>query len=61
MIIVFKSNATQEDVKKVTSIVEEKGLTTHIVVGKDVTICGIIGDTTRLIQNKLKFHLSLKK
>ena len=46
MIIVFKPKTREEDVKKVSSQIEAKGLTTHIVVGEDVTICGIIGDTT---------------
>ena len=46
MIIVFKPKTSEEDVKKVSSQIEAKGLTTHIVVGEDVTICGIIGDTT---------------
>ena len=61
MIIVFKSNATQEDVKKVTSIVEEKGLTTHIVVGKDVTICGIIGDTTQIDPKQIEVSSVVEK
>ncbi len=46
MIIVFKPKTSEEEVRKVASQVEAKGLTTHIVVGEDVTICGIIGDTT---------------
>ena len=46
MIIVFKPKTSEEDVKRVSSQIEAKGLTTHIVVGADVTICGIIGDTT---------------
>ena len=46
MIIVFKPKTSEEDVKKVSSQIEANGLTTHIVVGEDVTICGIIGDTT---------------
>jgi 3-deoxy-7-phosphoheptulonate synthase len=48
MIIVFKPKTTEEEVKSVALQVEEKGLTTHIVVGEGVTICGIIGDTTRV-------------
>lgn len=46
MIIVFKPKTSQDDVNKVASQIEAKGLTTHIVVGEDVTICGVIGDTT---------------
>ena len=48
MIIVFKPKTSEEDVRKVASVVEAKGLTTHIVVGEDVTICGVIGDTTKV-------------
>ena len=33
MIIVFKPKTSEEDVRKVASVVEAKGLTTHIVVG----------------------------
>ena len=47
-IIVFKPKTSEEDVRKVASVVEAKGLTTHIVVGEDVTICGVIGDTTKV-------------
>ena len=48
MIIVFKPSVKEEDVKKVAKQVEDQGLTTHIVVGEDVTICGVIGDTTKI-------------
>ena len=48
MIIVFKPKTKEEDVEKIVEQVREKGLDTHIVVGQDVTICGIIGDTTKV-------------
>lgn len=48
MIIVFKPKTTDEDVQKIVKQVEDKGLTTHIVVGTETTICGVIGDVTKV-------------
>ncbi len=48
MIIVFKQKTSEEDVNKVAKNVENLGLSTHIVVGEEQTICGIIGDTTKV-------------
>ena len=48
MIIVFKPCTHDEEVQKVVKQVEANGLTTHLVVGEDVTICGVIGDTTKI-------------
>ena len=48
MIIVFKPKTKEEEVQKIVKQVEDKGLSTHLVVGEDVTICGIIGDTTKV-------------
>ena len=48
MIIVFKPKTKDEDVQKIVKQVEAKGLTTHIVVGEETTICGIIGDVTKV-------------
>ncbi len=48
MIIVFKQKTSETDVNKVAQHVEDLGLSTHIVVGTEQTICGIIGDTTKV-------------
>lgn len=54
MIIVFKPNTRQEDVQKIVKQVEDKGLTTHIVIGEETTICGIIGDVTKVDPKQLE-------
>ena len=54
MIIVFKPKTKDEDVQKIVKQVEEKGLTTHIVVGTETTICGIIGDVTKVDPKQLE-------
>ena len=61
MIIVFKPKTSEEDVKKVSSQIEAKGLTTHIVVGEDVTICGIIGDTTIVDPKQIEVDEAVEK
>ncbi|NDL66185.1 3-deoxy-7-phosphoheptulonate synthase [Anaerotalea alkaliphila] len=48
MIIVMKPNAPEKTIENVISIVEEKGLQTHLSRGEQVTIIGVIGDKTRL-------------
>lgn len=61
MIIVFKPKTSQEDVEKIVHQVEEKGLSTHLVVGEDVTICGIIGDTTRVDPRQIEVSACVEK
>ncbi|MCP1110315.1 3-deoxy-7-phosphoheptulonate synthase [Lachnospiraceae bacterium PF1-21] len=48
MIIVMKPRATKEDISRVISKVEKRGLATHLVEGAEMSIIGCIGDTTRL-------------
>ena len=54
MIIVFKPKTTDEDVQKIVKQVEDKGLTKHIVVGTETTICGVIGDVTKVDPKQLE-------
>ena len=61
MIIVFKPKTSEEDVKKIQEKVEAKGLETHLVVGHDVTICGVIGDTTRVDPRDIEVSPSVEK
>ena len=44
MIIVMKPTSTKEDLNRVTKKIESVGLSTHLSVGKERTIVGVIGD-----------------
>lgn len=48
MIIVMKSNASENDVKKVSGMVEDLGLKVNVVNGTTQSVIGIIGDTTKV-------------
>ncbi|MDY6268589.1 MAG: 3-deoxy-7-phosphoheptulonate synthase [Selenomonadaceae bacterium] len=50
MIIVMKPHSTKEELDRVTAKIESAGLTTHLSVGKERTIVGVIGDK-KLIAN----------
>lgn len=56
MIIVMKPNAKPESIQKIKSIIEEKGLQAHISTGREVTIIGVIGDKTKLMDQNLEIY-----
>ena len=53
MIVIMKPNASEEAVKRVTGIIESKGLTAHLSKGDQVTIIGVVGDKSRLSTENL--------
>ena len=48
MIIVLKPKTSKKDINRIEEMVKAKGAEPHVVVGKDVTIVGVIGDTTKI-------------
>ena len=54
MIVIMKPNASEEAVKRVTGIIESKGLTAHLSKGDQVTIIGVVGDKARLYGSNIE-------
>ena len=49
MIIVMKQGATRQEIDYVTNVITSKGaITVNPMYGADLTILGLIGDTSRL-------------
>ena len=48
LIIVLKPHTTKDDVSRVENMVKKRGLDTHIVQGKEMTVIGCIGDTAKV-------------
>lgn len=48
MILVLKPHTSAEDNARVESLVKNKGLTPHMVVGNEMTIIGCVGDTSKV-------------
>lgn len=53
MIIIMKPGVTGEAVKKITDVIEANGLTVHLSQGEKVTIIGVVGDKTPLLNKNI--------
>ena len=56
MIIIMKPGTAPEAVKRITDIIEAKGLQVHLSAGHEVTIIGVVGDKTKL--HGINFEIS---
>lgn len=61
MIIIMKPNASDEAVKKVTNMIEAKGLQVHLSKGAEVTIVGVVGDKTKLQGSNIEISEGVDK
>ncbi len=61
MIIVMKTTAKAEDVKKVSKMVEDKGLRVSVVNGTGQTVIGMIGDTTKVDPEQIEVDPAVEK
>ena len=61
MIIVLKPHTTEENIKRVETLVKNRGLDTHIVRGTEMTIIGCIGDTTLIDPRLFEVDSSVDK
>ncbi|MCD7808287.1 MAG: 3-deoxy-7-phosphoheptulonate synthase, partial [Erysipelotrichaceae bacterium] len=48
MIIVLKKRANEDDLQRVLNKVENQGVQAHVSKGENVTVVGLIGDTTKV-------------
>ena len=57
MIIVLKQNTPQKDIDSITDLIVGQGVTVNPVIGSDITILGLIGDTSRIDPTQIEsFH-----
>ncbi len=61
MIIVMKPGAKKESIQNIIRIIEENGLTAHLSDGKEVTIIGVVGDKTKLLDQNLEIAEDVDK
>lgn len=48
MIAILKQKAKQEDIEKLTKQIEARGVMVNLVVGTEVSILGLVGDTSKI-------------
>ena len=61
MIIIMKPDASKEAVKKVTDLIEAKGLQPHLSEGSQVTIVDVVGDKTKLMGSNIEMSEGVDK
>ena len=54
MIIVLKKGATQQDIDKLTNLVTAHGVQVNPVIGTELTILGLVGDTSQVDHNRIE-------
>lgn len=61
MIIIMKPNASDEAVKKVSNLIESRGLQVHLSKGAEVTIVGVVGDKSKLHGSNIEISEGVDK
>ncbi len=61
MIIVMKPKASEEAIKNIIQIIEANGLQSHLSRGDEVTIIGVVGDKTKLVNQSLELEPEVDK
>jgi 3-deoxy-7-phosphoheptulonate synthase len=61
MIVILKPKTAQEEVEKLSKSIERLGVEVHPVIGKDLIILGVIGDTTKIDARKIEANKSVER
>ncbi len=61
MIIVMKPNAKQESIDHVLELIHSNGLISNVSTGSQVTIIGVIGDKSKLIEQNIEIANEVEK
>lgn len=61
MIIVMKPNASEASIKNIVDMITARGLEAHISTGKEVTIIGVVGDKSKIVEQNLEIAPGVEK
>ena len=61
MIIVMKPQAKESSIWHILDMIKEAGLDVHLSAGKEVTIIGVVGDKTKLLNKNLEIAEDVEK
>ncbi len=61
MIIVLKQGTTQQEIDTVTNAVVARGVSVNPIVGTEMTILGLTGDTSRIDPNQLESYRCVER
>lgn len=61
MIIVMKPNAPEASIKNIVDMITAQGLESHLSTGKEVTIIGVVGDKSKIVEQNLEIAPDVEK
>ncbi|WP_317411870.1 3-deoxy-7-phosphoheptulonate synthase [Clostridium baratii] len=61
MIVILKPKVKEEEVKKLTRELESKGVSVNPVIGKDMSILGLVGDTRSLDPTQIEANPNVER
>lgn len=61
MVVVLKAKTREEDIRKLTEELKKEGIDVCPVIGKELTVLGIIGDTTKIDPLKIEANEIVEK
>ena len=61
MIVIMKPKASEEAIRKVISLIESRGLVSHLSKGDQVTIIGVVGDKSKLTGSNIEISDGVDK
>ena len=61
MIVVLKPFSKKGDVERVAKTIRKYGLDTHVIAGAEITVIGVIGDTTKVDPKNIALDKAVEK
>ena len=61
MIVVLKKGTEQKEIDKLTKQLEEQGVIVNPVVGKDLIILGLVGDTSAVDEGRIEANRNVER
>ena len=61
MIVILKSQTEQREIDKITESLESKGVQVNPVIGKDLMILGLVGDTSKIDPTQIEANRNVEK
>ena len=61
MIVILKPKVKEEEIKKLTRELESKGVSVNPVIGKDMSILGLVGDTRSLDPTQIEANPNVER
>lgn len=61
MIVILKPKTKKEEIEKLTQQLENKGVSVNPVIGKDLIILGLVGDTSKLDPTQIEANRNVER